>query len=204
MKKILIATKNEGKFEELRTFLSDLPLNLISLSDLDIKEDVEENGKTYKENSRKKALFYAKISNLPTIADDGGIEIEALNFEPGIKTKRWFGRETSDKELIAHMKKVAKELLDNNRTAYFKAIVTFALPNGKYFQKYGEVKGIIAKKPLLKHLKGYPFRSFFYLTEIKKYYHEDQLSEKEEKLYNHRYKAVTKLKHIIIKEMGLV
>lgn len=204
MKRLLIATRNSGKFKEFKNFLSDLPLELTSLNELGIKEDIEETGKTYAENSKKKALFYAKISNLPVIADDGGIEIAALNFEPGIKTRRWFGKEATDEELINHMIKVAKELPDNNRIAYFKAIVTLAMPDGRFFQEYGEVKGIIARKPLLKHLKGYPFRSFFYLPEIKKYYHETQLSEEEEKLYNHRYKAVTKLKHIIIREMGLV
>lgn len=202
-KKLLIATRNPGKFKEFNNFLSGLPLKLVSLKALGIKQDIEENGKTYKENSRKKALFYAKISNLPTIADDGGIEIVALNFEPGTKTRRWFGYETSDEELISHMIKVAKELPDNNRTAYFKTVVTFAMPGGKVFQENGEVKGIIAKKPLLKHLKGYPFRSFFYLPEIKKYYHESQLSKEEEKLYNHRYKAVEKLKPIIKKVLSI-
>lgn len=203
MQKLLIATRNPGKFKEFKNFLSDLSLKLVSLNDLGIKDDIEENGKTYSENSKEKALFYAKLSKLPVIADDGGIEIAALNFEPGIKTRRWFGYEATDEELINHMIKVAKELPKNNRTAYFKTVVTLAMPDGKFFQEPGEVKGIIAEKPLLKHLKGYPFRSFFYLPEIHKYYHEDELSEEEEKLYNHRYKAVEKLKPTIKKSLGL-
>ena len=93
--------------------------------------------------------------------------------------------------------KVSKELPDNNRTAYFKTVVSLALPNGKVWSVEGEVKGIIAKEPYVKLLKGYPFRSFFYLPEIKKYYHENDLTLAEQILYNHRYKAVEKLKPII-------
>lgn len=193
MKKILIATKNPGKLKEFKYFLSELPVEIVSLSDVGITQDVEENGKSYEENSRKKALFYAGESGLITISDDGGIEIEALNFEPGVRSRRWLGHEATDEELIKHMVKISKNLPDNNRTAYFRTIVTVATPDGKIFQQFGEVKGIIAKEPFLKLNHGYPYRSFFYLPEIKKYYHESDLSQEEEKIYNHRYKAVQKL-----------
>lgn len=201
MNKLLIATRNQGKLKEFKNFFSDLPLELVSLCDLKISEDVEEDGKTYAENSKKKALFYAKLSGLSTIADDGGIEIEALGGMPGARTRRWLGYEMTDKEIINHLTKVAKELPDNNRMAYFKTVVTLGLPDERIFQELGELRGIIAKDPGLKLLEGYPFRSFFYIPEIKKFYHEDELSEGEQKLYNHRYKAVQKLKPIIKKEI---
>lgn len=204
MKKLLIATKNKGKLQEFQTFLGKLPLQLVSLSDIGITEDVEENGKTYEENSHKKALFYAKLSNLPALADDGGIEITALNGEPGIHSRRWLGYEATDEELINHMLKIAKELPENNREAFFKTVVTFAMPNGKVFSIPGEVKGIIAKEPYLKILKGYPYRSFFYLPEIKKFYHENTLSLSEQEKYNHRFKAIKKLTPILQKELSLL
>lgn len=199
MKKILIATKNLGKIEELKKFLEDLPFQIISLKDLNIVDDVEETGKTYEENSQKKALFYAKRSGLPSISDDGGLEISALDGAPGVKSRRWLGYEATDEELIEHMIKVSKMLPDNNRKAFFKTVISFALPNGKVWSVEGEVEGIIAKKPLLKILKGYPYRSFFYIPKIRKYYHENQLSKNEERVYNHRYKALAKLKPIIRK-----
>lgn len=202
MNKLLIATKNPGKVGELKNFLSDLPFEIVSLADLNIKEDIEENGKTYEENSRKKALFFSKLTGLPAIADDGGLEIAALNNEPGVRSRRWLGQEESDEVLLKHMMKISESLPDNNRTAYFRTVVSFALPNGKVWSVKGEVKGIIAKKPHLKHLKGYPYRSFFYLPEVNKYYHENDLTEEEQKLYNHRYKAVQKLK-MTIKEVLL-
>lgn len=202
--KLLIATKNVGKFGEFVNFLSDIPkIKLFSLKDVGINEDVEEDGSTYFENSLKKAMFYAKRAKMPVISDDGGIEIEALGGAPGIKSRRWIGHEATDEELIKHMKNVSKNLPDDNRDAYFRTVVTLALFDGRYFQETGEVKGIIAKKPLLKYLKGYPYRSFFYIPEIKKYYHESDLTEEEQKLYNHRYKAIQKLKPIIKRELGL-
>jgi XTP/dITP diphosphohydrolase len=197
MKKLLIATKNPGKIAEIKSFLKDLPFQIVSLKDVGINDDVEETGKTYAENSLLKALFYAKKSQLPAISDDGGLEIEALQGAPGIKSRRWLGYEATDQELIEYMKKVSQKLPENNRTAYFRTVVTFALPNGKYFQR--KVKGEIAKKPLLKLLEGYPYRSFFFLPQINKFYHESQLSKAEERVYNHRYKAVKKLKPLITK-----
>jgi XTP/dITP diphosphohydrolase len=197
--KLLIATKNQGKVGEFKEFLKDLPFEIISLKELGITEDVEENGKNYLENSQKKALFYAKLSKLPVISDDGGIEIDALNGAPGIKSRRWLGYEATDEEIIKHMLKVSKELPENNRKAIFRAIVSFALPSGKIWSVEGKVNGIISKKPLLKILKGYPYRSFFFIPKINKFYHESELSKEEERLYNHRYKAVKKLLPIIKK-----
>lgn len=194
MKKLLIATGNPGKLVEIAKFLSDLSVKLVSLSDIGFKDDFKERWKTYRENSQKKALFYAKKSGLPTIADDGGIEIDVLYGAPGVRSRRWFGQKLTDEQIINHMKKLTSSLPNKKRGACFRTIVSFALPNGKVWSAEGKVKGIIAKKPILKRLKGYPYRSFFYLPKIKKYYHEQNLSEAEEKLYNHRYKAIQKLK----------
>ena len=199
MKKLLIATKNQGKVGEFKEFLKGLPFAIVSLQDLKIKEDIEEDGKTYKENSQKKALFFAKLTNLPAIADDGGIEIAALNGAPGVRSRRWLGYEATDEELISHMLKVSKKLPADNRKAVFKTIVSFAMPNGKVWSVEGKVEGVISEKPLLKILKGYPYRSFFFLPKINKFYHESELSKKEQRIYNHRYKAVLKLLPIIKK-----
>ncbi|MEK7573136.1 MAG: non-canonical purine NTP pyrophosphatase [Patescibacteria group bacterium] len=202
-KKLLIATKNWGKFEEISKFLGNLKLDLVSLNDIGIVQDFDEKGKTYQENSENKALFYAELSGLPSISDDGGIEIDALDGAPGIHSKRWVGEDSTDEKIIEKMKKVALALPENNRKAYFKTVVSLALPNGKVFSAKGEIEGVITKKPLVKILKGYPYRSFFYLPKIGKYYHEDELFDEEEKLYNHRYKAITRLKPIIAKILGL-
>lgn len=197
MNRLLIATTNPGKLREYKDFLSDLPLKLVSLLDVGISDDIEETGKTYKENSQMKALFYAKKSGLPSISDDGGIEISALNNEPGIKSRRWLGHDTTDEDLVNHMIKISKKLPENNRKATFNIVVSLALPNGKAYSREGKVEGVIAKKPHLRLVHGYPYRSFFYLPGVEKYYHESELTPDEMKKYNHRYMAVTKLKPII-------
>ncbi len=218
LKKILIATGNIGKFKELSSFLFGLPLKIVSLSDLEIEEEIEETGKTYRENSQKKATFYATLSGLPTIADDGGIEIDFLGGAPGVRSRRFFGngeKDATDEEIIQKVTTLLEKIPEDKRGAKFKTVVTLALPaslsaspqgeqggsNGKVFSATGQVKGIL-KKSSLKPLQGYPYRSFFYLPKIKKYYHEDELTDSEEKVYNHRYKAIQKLKLIIVKTLG--
>jgi XTP/dITP diphosphohydrolase len=203
MQKLLIATTNKGKIAEIGNFLSDIPVQLVSLRDVGITEEVIETGKTYEENSKLKALTYAKLSGLPAVSDDGGIEIDALGGEPGVHSKYWAGPEGKDEAIIEKMKKVAQELPDNNREAVFRTIITLALPDGTFWQVEGHVDGIIAKEPLLNLLHGYPYRSFFYLPKIKKYYHESELTGDEEKEYNHRWKAVNKLKPIIKKVLSI-
>lgn len=203
MKKLLVATTNAGKLKEISNFLSDLPLEIVSLKDMGILDDVEETGDSYLENSQIKALFYAKKSNLPAIADDGGLEIAFLGGAPGVKSRRWLGENSTDEDLVNHMFKIAEELPKDNRKAFFKTVITFALPDGKIWSVNGEVEGIIAPDPYLKILAGYPYRSFFYLPKLMKYYHEDQLTKDEEKEYNHRYKAIQELKQILRRELGI-
>ena len=199
MKKLLIATHNPGKLKEFKAFLSGVPIEIVSLSDVGITEDVEEDGKTYEENSQKKAVFFSKKSGLPALADDGGLEIAALNGEPGIHSRRWLGYRATDEELIEHMKKVSKTLPENNRKAFFKTVVSVALPDGRVWSVLGEIEGIIAKKPLLKVSKGYPYRSFFFLSGLNKYYFESELTPEEMKMHNHRYKAVLEIKQLLKK-----
>lgn len=203
MKKLLIATTNPGKLREYKEFLKDLPLELVSLKDVGITDDVEETGKTYQENAEMKAKFYAAKSGLPALSDDGGIEIAALGGQPGLKSRRWLGDKTTDEDLVNHMIKVAKELPDDNRNARFILVVSLALPTGEVWSEEGTVDGIIAKEPLLKILKGYPYRSFFFLPQANKFYYESELTPTEMQKYNHRYRAVLRLIRIMKQELGI-
>lgn len=201
MKKLLIATHNPGKLEELTMLLSEYPLELVSLSDVGIHEDIEETGTTYQENSQKKARFYAQKSGLPALSDDGGLEIAALGNKPGIHSKRWLGPQTTEQELITHMKKIAKELPDDNRAARFTTVISLALPTGNVWSVQGTVAGIIAKKISIKKSPGYPYRSFFFLPYLNKYYFESELTPEEQQEYNHRVKAIRQLQQILKNEL---
>lgn len=195
MKKLLIATKNPGKVKEFSGFLRDF--NVVSLKDVGIEDDVQEDGKTFEENSQKKARFYADLSGLPSLSDDGGLVIDALNGEPGVKSRRWLGYEASDEELRKHLEKVISELPTNKRSARLATVVSFALPTGEVWSERAEVVGVLKMQDDMTHMAGYPYRSYFYLPEIKKFYRDVDLNKDETEKYYHRYIALKKLLPVI-------
>ena len=199
MNTLLVATTNPGKLAELRDFLSDLPITLVSLRDVGIINAVEETGMTFQENAVLKATYYAKQSGLPTIADDGGLEIDALHGEPGVHSHRWIhkDREDEDEELIQYTLKRLENIPFKQRGAQLHLILAFAMPDGDVHTSEGIIRGIIPLTPSSYRRKGFPYRSLLYLPEISKFYNHDELTDEENKTYNHRRKAVEDLKPII-------
>ncbi|OGG35311.1 hypothetical protein A2363_02770 [Candidatus Gottesmanbacteria bacterium RIFOXYB1_FULL_47_11] len=199
MKKLLIATTNPGKLAEIREFLSDVPLTLLSLSDVGIVDAVEETGITFEENAVLKAKHYAKESDLPTLADDGGLEIDALSGEPGVKSHRWIhkDREDTDEELIQYTLDRMKDIVDANRGAQLRLVLALVLPSGEVFTSEEKVRGIIPRKASEYRRKGFPYRSLLFLPEINKYYNHDELTVAETETYNHRKKALEIIKPIL-------
>src|SRR3989344_7519292 len=131
--KLLIATTNPGKLVELSRFLADIPMSLVSLKDLDITDTVEETGKTFEENAILKAKYFCKKSGLPTLADDGGFEIDALGGEPGVKSHRWIhqDREDTDEELIAYTLEKMRGLPRAQRGAQLRLVLALVFPDGR-------------------------------------------------------------------------
>lgn len=201
MKKLLIATTNPGKLAEIRRFLSDLPLELVSLTDMGITEAVEETGKTFEENALLKAKFYAQKSGLPTLADDGGFEIDALGGEPGVRSHRWVdpSRESGDEELIEYTFKRMKGLPRAKRGAQLRLVLVLMLPDGSVHTASDAVRGIVPLAPAPARVPGFPYRSILYLPEIGKFYNHDELTEEENAAYNHRKRALEKLIPILQK-----
>lgn len=191
MKKLLIATNNPGKLKEYKELLKNLPLKLVSLKDLGIKNKVNENAKTFEANAIKKAKFYLKLSGLPTLADDGGLEIDYLDGEPGIKSRRWPGYEATDEELIDFALKKLRGVPWRKRKAQFMVVIALAIPGKKILTFAGKLRGIIITKPRGKLIPGYPFRSIFYLPKYGKSFGE--LNFKEEVKIGHRKKPMKKL-----------
>ncbi|MDE2213262.1 MAG: non-canonical purine NTP pyrophosphatase, partial [Patescibacteria group bacterium] len=134
MQKLLIATSNPGKAGEYRQVLSELPLKLVLLSDLGLSS-IEETGATFEENARLKAESYFQKSGLPCIADDGGLEVDALNGEPGVKSRRWkTGDENvTDEELVAYTLERMKGIPDEKRRARLRLGMAFADREGEIF-----------------------------------------------------------------------
>jgi XTP/dITP diphosphohydrolase len=200
MKKLLIATTNPGKFAEIKKYLSDLPLTFVSPRDLHIDERPNETGKTFEENAIIKLKFYLELSGLPTIADDGGFEIDALGGAPGVRSHRWIyeDRDNSDEELIAYALMKMKSLPQAKRGAQLRVVLAFAVPNQKDIVTVQErVRGVVADKPSVYRTRGFPYRSLLFLPELGKFYEDHELTKEENEAYNHRRKALEKLKPTI-------
>ncbi len=193
--KILIATHNPAKLTELKKGLLALErkgIKFVSLNNLSITSQPKETGKTFQENSLLKARFYAALSGLPTIADDGGLGIDILNGGPGVKSRRWPGYEATDEELISYTLNTLQGCTRPNRTAYLQTCITFYDPKAKIiFSETEKIEGYIADTPSKKRIEGYPFRALFIVKEFNKYY--DELTEKEHDEINHRLIALKRL-----------
>lgn len=159
MQKLLIATTNPGKFAEYKRHLDDLPLELVSLKDLGL-ETVEETGATFEENALLKARAYATRSKLPTLADDGGLEIEALSGEPGVRSHRSVGeKENTDEELIAEVIERMKRVNPEERGARLRAVIALKVGDTEHIAE-GVTEGSIAEAPG-PYEPGFPYRGLF-------------------------------------------
>ncbi len=157
----------------------------------------EETGKTFKENALLKAKFYAEKTGLPIIADDGGIEIDFLNGEPGVLSRRWPGHEATDEELIRYTLTKLDKVPVQKRGAQLSACLCFLNPQTKKTKFVQEsVRGIIASKPSEERIEGFPYRALFVVDAYKKYY--DELTPQEHNEINHRLKAVKRISDVIL------
>lgn len=140
---LLIATGNAGKLREFRRLLDGLGLDLVSPADAGLQDfDVEESGASFEENALIKARAYAAASGLPALADDSGIEVDALDGFPGIRSARWVGGSDRDRRL-ALLDRLA-EVPESQRGARFRAVVALAWPDGRVATASGAVEGRIA------------------------------------------------------------
>ncbi|MBX4205096.1 MAG: non-canonical purine NTP pyrophosphatase [Candidatus Doudnabacteria bacterium] len=193
MKKLLLGTTDKGKIEEYRKLLSDLPMEFVSLNDLGIAEKPEVTGKTFEENAVLKAKFYYEKSGIPTLVDDGGLEIEALNGEPGVHSQRWLGHEMSDEELIGEVMKRMEG--QTNRGCRLNLVVALATPFG-IMTSDAAVEGVIAETIADKKIEGNPYRSLMYFPNYDKYYCD--LTDQEHEILNHRKHALDKIKDMFV------
>jgi XTP/dITP diphosphohydrolase len=200
---LLIATHNPAKKEELKNAffpLTQSGLHLTSLDDVKISLDPEETGQTFIENARLKAHFFADLSKLPVVADDGGIEIDALDGKPGVHSKRWLGRDASDAEMISYTIEKLKDVPLEKRIAHFTVCLYYYNPlTGFETSITQSVDGHISTTPSGFARKGFPYRALFIVDKFNKYY--DELSLEEHHAINHRIQAVRNLIPFIKKDL---
>lgn len=160
----------------------------------------EENGATFEENAKLKAQFYGNKTGLPAIADDGGLAIEALQGEPGVKSRRWPGHEATDQELIDYALEKLRGVPLEKRTAKLETCLCFYdFDKQLFLTETDHIDGWIAEEPCPIVTPGYPYRALFMVKEFNKYY--DELTEEEHAKVNHRIKAAQRLKLKIEKDL---
>lgn len=154
---LVVATRNQGKMREYRELLAAWPVQLISLDDAGVSGDVEETGNTFLENARLKAGEYASLSNLSTISDDSGLEVNALGGEPGVYSARYGGDACkSDADRIALLLQNLEGVPWSQRIARFRCVTAIAAPGGALIGTVvGSVAGMIQFEPAGEHGFGY-------------------------------------------------
>ena len=190
MDKIIFATGNEGKMKEVRMILEDLGLPVLSLKDAGITADVEENGTTFEENAQIKAKAIMEMTGALVLADDSGLEVDALDKEPGIYSARYMGHDTSyhikNQNIIDRLEgKVGEE-----RSARFVCAIAAAFPDGRVLITRGTMEGQIGYEEKGEH--GFGYDPIFYLPEYQCYSAELSLEEKNK--LSHRGKALRLMK----------
>ncbi|MBI5327428.1 MAG: XTP/dITP diphosphatase [Deltaproteobacteria bacterium] len=189
--KIVLATRNKGKTREIKEILKDLKLEILTLNDFpDIPTPIED-GKSFKENALKKARFIAQKLNMPALADDSGIEVEALGKRPGIFSALYAGENATDEE---NNRKLLRELNDlplEKRHASYMCVIALVSPAGKEEIFDGNCDGLIALEP--KGAGGFGYDPLFFVPEYGKTMAEFPPDIKNR--ISHRGRALAKLKN---------
>ena len=188
IKELVVATHNQGKVEEFKVLMKDLPIEIKYLADFDKVAEPEETGRTFAANARLKATYYAKKLGVTCVADDSGLEVQALDGAPGVRSARYAGLEAKDEEnnalLLHNMKFQVK------RTCRFRCALAVVNPAGKVLNEVdGICDGMLLHEPL--GTEGFGYDPLFWSTEIHKCLGEASMQEKNK--ISHRGKAIRKL-----------
>ena len=198
MTKLLIASRNPGKIHELRALLAGLDLEVLDLHMLGLYLDVEEHGVTYVENAAHKATVFAEVSKCWSLADDSGLEVDALDGAPGIRSARLAGPGKSDQERRTHL----LELLVGHAepwTARFQCAVVLANPTGGVDTAHGTCEGQIISDE--RGELGFGYDPIFHLAEFDKTMAELTMDEKNR--LSHRAIATKQLIAVIKEKLGV-
>ena len=185
--KVVLASKNRHKLEEIRKITEKFDIELILQSELGVDLDVEETGTTFEENSFIKAEAVMKATGLPALADDSGIAVDALNGEPGVYSARYgFDESLDDWGRLLLLLKNTEQVPDGQRQAKFVCVITLVTPQGQTIQARGEIHGELLREP--RGENGFGYDPIFYYPPLGKTTAE--LSPEEKNLVSHRGQAL--------------
>jgi non-canonical purine NTP pyrophosphatase, rdgB/HAM1 family len=194
--KIILATKNKGKIKDFEKLTEGMNIEVLSILDNIDFPDVVEDGKTFEENSAKKALEIAKYTGIITVSDDSGLCVDTLNGEPGIYSARYFGENATDELNIEKLLKNLSNIEKKDRKAHFVSVVSIAFPDGTVKSFRGETQGEILFEK--EGNNGFGYDPIFYSYDLGKSFGLATIEEK--KSVSHRGRAFEKLKNDVLKK----
>ena len=191
--RIIFATGNEGKMREVRMIMADLGYEILSMKEAGISADIEEDGETFEKNAMIKAKGIAALCNDLVLADDSGLEIDALNREPGVYSARYLGEDTSYHIKNANLIQRLEGVPEEERTARFVCAIAAVLPDGRTFTTKAAMEGRIGYEE--RGENGFGYDPIFLLPEYGKTTAE--LSPEEKNKLSHRGKALRLMKEML-------
>ncbi len=197
MKKIIFATGNAGKMREIRMILAGMDVEVLSMKEAGIELDIVEDGNSFAENALIKARAVSAACKEIVLADDSGLEIDALGKEPGIYSARYMGEDTSYHIKNANLVERLEGVPDEKRTARFVCAIAAVFPDGREFTELGVMEGRIGYEE--KGENGFGYDPIFYLPEYGRY--SAQLEPQEKNAISHRGKALRAMKETLIKNL---
>jgi XTP/dITP diphosphohydrolase len=194
---IILATHNLDKYKELKKSFSNTPIKILTLQDFPEIKEIIEDGSTLEENAFIKSRTVYNITKIPTISDDTGLEVDALNGEPGVYSARYAGSNCSYSDNVNKLLESMENVEDRLRTAKFRTVVTFINKDMELVAE-GSVQGTITRKA--KGNRGFGYDPIFYIPSYKKTFAEMTLDEKNK--FSHRSHAIHNLQ-LLFKEHSL-
>ena len=191
--RLLVATHNPGKFREYCQLLKGLPLEILSLDYAHIDLQVEETGRTFPQNALLKAQGYAQASGMLTLADDSGLEVDALGGEPGVRSSRYAGPDATDSQRNRFLLDRLADVAPGDRTARFRCSIAIVAPDGRSWVVEGSLEGVIARHPAGEG--GFGYDPIFFLPQMG--ITAAQLAPQQKNRISHRARALRKAQAIL-------
>ena len=183
--KLLIATGNPHKVEAIQRILGDAPFELVTLSEFPDIEEPEETGTTFLANALLKSRYYCQATGLPALADDSGLEVDAMDGQPGVYSARFAGGDTPHSVKMAKVLELLADVPEEKRTARFRCVAAITFPDGKELHADGSMEGVIAPAP--SGTGGFGYDPIVYLPELGQTVAEISSAKKDQ--LSHRGKA---------------
>ena len=196
VRRIIFATGNQGKMKEIREILQDLNIEVVSLKDIGLEADIEENGTTFEENALIKAKAIMELTGEVVMADDSGLEVDYLGKAPGVYSARYLGEDTSYTIKNNHIIKELEGVEGKDRSARFVSVIACVMPDGTTLTTRGTIEGLIGYEE--KGENGFGYDPIFYVPEYG--CTTAELSMEQKNAASHRGKALRKMKEVIQKK----